>query len=129
MKLWAHVAPHLANHSARDALLSLHIARCEAKYMPRKLKDWSAAFLADQGIQKIDGKWVAGLPKPAAVAEVVGISSQSISGRVLPFNRKVMTYMEDALLNTRAKGITEAPIQREAMLGARAKVRFKARLD
>ena len=129
MKLWVHVAPHLANQSPRDALLALHIARCDAKTIPVRLKEWSRAFLADQGIQKIDGVWVAGLPKPTLVAEAVGISSRTISNRVLPFNRKVMVSMEDALLNTRAKGITEAPMQKEAMLKARARVRFKARVD
>lgn len=128
IELWAHVAPHLANQPPRVSLLALHIARCDAKYMPHKLKDWSIAFLADQGIQKIDGAWVAGLPKPAVIAEAVGIASRSLSGHVLPFNRKVMTCMEDALLNARAKGVNEAPMQKEQMLKARAKVRFKARM-
>ena len=128
MKLWKHVAPHLAETDPANALISLHIARVEAKYMPKKLKAYSVAWLADLGYQKIDGEWVSGLPKPKPVAESVGISSRSVGGLVLPLNKKIMTYMEDALLNTMAKGITEPQIQKENMLKAREKVRFKARL-
>jgi hypothetical protein len=128
IKLWAHISPHLADQSPAQALLALHMARCEAKYISLKLKAWSKAFLADHGIQKIDGRWTEGLPNPVVIAESVGIASRSVSGRVLPFNRKVMTSMDGALQNARAKGVTEAPMQREAMLKAREKVRFKARL-
>lgn len=128
MKVWAHTAPHLATASPADALLSLHIARCEAKYMPKKLKEWSTAFLADQGIQKLDGRWTAGLPKPTPIAEAVGISSRSAGGHVLRLNKSVMTHMRDALLNGLAKGIIEPPMQRELMHKARMKARFRDRV-
>ena len=62
------------------------------------------------------------------MAEAVGISSRSAGGYVMPINKKIMQYMEDALLNTMAKGITEPQIQKDAMLKARDKVRFKARM-
>lgn len=128
MAVWKHTAPHLAKSDPAQALLALHMARCDAKYMPRNLKDWSVAFLADHGIQKIDGQWTAGLPKPKPVFEAVGISSRGLGGIRRPINQKIEVYMEDALLNARAKGVTEAPMQREAMLKARSKVRFKARM-
>ena len=128
MRLSRHVDPHLPAPSAADALVSLHIARCEAKRFPANAKAYSEAWLAEQGYQKIDGQWVGGLPKPKAVAEAVGISSRSAGGYVMPINKKIMQYMEDALLNTMAKGITEPQIQKDAMLKARDKVRFKARM-
>ena len=128
MRLWRHVSPHLPQPTEAEALIQLHIARCEAKRFPLKAKDYSKAWLADQGYQKIDGQWVSGLPKPKAVAEAVGISSRSAGGYVLPLNRKVMQHMGDALLNTLAKGVVEPQVQKEAMLKARDKVRFKARM-
>lgn len=128
MKLWAYVAPHLTDQTPAQALLTLHMARCEAKSISLKLKAWSKAFLADHGIRKIDGKWCEGLLKPIIISEAVGIASRSAGGRVLALNRKVMTAMTDALLNAQAKGITEAPWQKELMLKARHKVRAKAAL-
>lgn len=128
MRLWAHVSPHLPQPTSAEALIQLHIARCEAKRFPLMAKAYSMAWLFDHGYQKIDGQWVSGLPKPKAVAESVGISSRSAGGYVLPINRKIMLYMEDALLNTMAKGVTEPLVQKEAMLKARDKVRFKARM-
>lgn len=128
MRLWRHVSPHLPQPSSADALVQLHIARCEAKRLPVKAKDYSKAWLAEQGYQKIDGLWVAGLPQPKAVAETVGISSRSAGGYVLPLNRKIVRHMEEALLNTMAKGVVEPQVQKAAMLKARDKVRFRARM-
>lgn len=128
IRIHRHVSPHLPVPSAAEALVSLHIARCETKRFPLKGKAYSLAWLSDHGWEKHDGQWSQGLPRDQAVAEAVGISSRSLSGHVLPLNRKVMQYMEDALLNQMAKGVTEAPRQKEAMLKAREKVRFKARL-
>jgi hypothetical protein len=128
MRLWSHVSPHLPQPTPAEAVIQLHIARCETRRFPKKAKDYSFAWLAEQGYQKIDGQWVSGLPKPKPVIEAVGISSRSASGYVLPINKKIMQYMEDALLNEMAKGVNEAPVQKEAMLKARDKVRFKARM-
>lgn len=128
MRLWRHVSPHLPQPTEAEALIQLHIARCEAKRFPLKAKAYSRAWLAEQGYQNIDGSWLAGVPQPKPVAEAVGISSRSAGGYVLPFNKKIMQYMEDALLNAMAKGITEPPVQKEAMLKARDKVRFRARV-
>jgi len=128
MRLWRHVSPHLPQPSEAEALIQLHIARCEAKRFPQRAKAYSQAWLAEQGYQKIDGQWISGLPVAKPVAEAVGISSRSAGGYVLPFNKKIMQFMEDALLNAMAKGITEPPVQKEAMLRARDKVRFRARV-
>lgn len=126
LKIWRHVMPHLATLGPSEALCALHIARCEARSVPEKLKLYSVAWLAERGWQKSDGQWIAGMPKSGPIAEAVGISSGTASGQVLPFNRKVMRAMQDALLNGLEKNITEPPMQRELMLKARAKVRDKA---
>jgi len=125
MAIWKHVAPHLADTSPADALCSLHIARVDAKTIPRKLKTYSAAWLAERGIQKIEGRWVTGLEKTNPVAESVGIASKSADPA---FAKKIVRGMEDALLNGLEKGIVEPPMQRELMLAARAKIRFRARV-
>lgn len=127
IKLWAHTNPNLPQPTQEEARVQIHIARVEAKSMPANEKQWSLAWLAEHGYRKIDGSW---MPFPHnGYADAVGISSQHLSGRVLPLNRKIMDYMRGALLNQMAKGVTEPEIQKEAMLAARSKVRFKERLD
>lgn len=128
MRVWRHVSPHLPQPTEAEAHVQLHIARCEAKGLPLKAKAYSTAWLAELGYQNIDGQWVSGLPAPKPIAEAVAISSRGAGGAVRPINVKIMRHMEDALLNSMAKGVTEAPMQREAMLKARDKVRFKARM-
>jgi hypothetical protein len=128
MRVWSHVSPHLPQPSPAEAAIQLHMARVEARYMPRKAKEYSASWLAEQGYAKIGGEWVHGISKPKPVVEAVGISSQGLGGIVRPINEKIMVYMEDALLNALAKGVNEPPMQKEAMLKARDKVRFKARM-
>lgn len=79
----------------------------------------------ERGFQCIDGKWIDG-PEPATVyAETVGISVKSSDPRVA---KRIHRAMDDALQNARAKGHTEPPMQKEAMLKARAKERFKMRM-
>ena len=124
-KLWAHIAPHLANQSAVDALTCLHMARVEAKYIPIKLKAYSLAFLDERGLRKIDGEWIQGPPKEKAIAASVGLASKSKNPA---FAKKIVQAMSDAVMNGLAKGITEPPMQRELILKAREKVRFKAGL-
>ena len=125
MKLWAHCAPHLAEQSPRDALISMHIARCEMKTIHRMLKAYSRDWLAERGYQKIDGKWVDHLPPQSVVAESVGIAVRS---RYEDVRKVIHAAMSDALENERAKGTTDPLKQREAMLAARAKRRFKLRM-
>jgi hypothetical protein len=124
MKVWAVAAPHLCNLSPQESLIALHMARCEAKRMPRKVKDYSTAWLAEIGITKFEGKWIQGPPPTELASGAVGIASKSNDPG---FAKKIVTAMEDALLNAMAKGVNEPPMQKEAMLKARDKVRFKAR--
>ena len=126
MRLWKRVAPHLAEQGPKDALISMHIARCEMKRIPVALKDYSREWLADRGYQCVDGQWINGLPPQGVVAEAVGIAVKSRNPLV---GKRIHRAMDDALQNARAKGWTEAPMQKEAMLKARAKERFKLKLD
>jgi hypothetical protein len=125
MAIHAHVSPHLPSMSVRDALCSLHMARVDAKSIPKKLRTYSEAWLHERGFQKIDGQWFKGIFEQGIV-EAVGISSCAAPGVVLPFNRKVVQYMQCALLDAMAKGVTEAPMHKEVIMKARDKVRFKA---
>jgi hypothetical protein len=124
LRVWAHVAPHLCELTPRESMIAMHMARCEAKRMPRKLKEYSQAWLAEIGVTKFDGRWVQGPPPTQLVSGSVGISSKSNDPG---FAKKIVTAMEDALLNAMAKGVEEPPMQKEAMLKARDKVRFKHR--
>jgi len=67
LKLWAHVAPHLGSQSLEDALISIHIARCEMKSIDPKLRLYSQDWLLERGYRKIDGKWVSGPPPEDAI--------------------------------------------------------------
>lgn len=125
MRLWKHVAPHLSNQSPMDALISMHMARCDMKRISLKLKKYSEEWLYERGYQKVDGKWISGPPPVSVIAESVGIAVKSNDPRV---RKRIHRAMNDALENSLAKGITEPPIQRENMLKARAKERFKMRL-
>ncbi|MEN6306081.1 MAG: hypothetical protein ABFD96_25370 [Armatimonadia bacterium] len=125
MSLWRHMAPHLAEQSPKDALIAMHIARCEMRTIPRKAKDYSRAWLAERGYQCIEGRWVAGLPPAGVVAQTVGIAVRS---KYPVVQKRIHRAMDDALQNAMAKGVTEAPMQKEAMLKARAKERFKMRI-
>lgn len=125
IKLWKHVAPHLAGQTPAEALTALHMARVEAKSIPAKLKAYSKAWLAERGYQKFDGGWVNGLPKPVVTAEAIGIAVKSNDPRVA---QRIQTAMSDAVQNAIAKGITEPPMQREIMQKARMKERRKLAL-
>lgn len=125
LKLWRHVAPHLADQSARDALISMHIARCEMRHLAPRFKSYSEAWLAERGYRKVDGKWISGATPVDVVAGAVGIAVKSSDPRVA---RRIHRAMDDALRNALAKGVSEAPVQKEHMLKARARERFRLRL-
>ena len=125
LRLWAHTDPHLPQPSPADAIVSLHIARCEMKFIPKKHKDYSREFLSERGYNKIDGQWVMGKPKEAEIVGVAGIASKSRDPRL---SKKIVTAMSDAYQDAVAGGINEPEIQRERMLKARQKIRDKAGL-
>lgn len=125
LRLWAHTDPHVDQPTPAQAVVVLHMARVEAKYIPKKLKDYSKEFLAERGYRKIDGKWVEGVPKEIEIAGAAGIASKSRDARL---SKKIVTAMSDAYLHAVAGGIAEPEIQKERMLKARQKIRDKAGL-
>lgn len=128
-RMWEHVAPHLPKQSPEAALCSLHMARADAESMPLKLRQYSREWLFERGFDDSFGKWELMVNRPITpIAEAVGIASGNASGWVGPINKKIVRAMQDALLNGMEKGVTEPPRQKELMLKARAKVRFKARM-
>lgn len=133
MRIWKHTNPNHPQPSPSDALLQLHIARAEAKSIPKKAKMYSFDLLYDYGFKKINGEWVQGEPPvftgegaPSVASLSVGIASKSSYKEV---RERIMAAMKDAYLNEVAKGITDPVIQRGKMLQARAKQRFKMRMD
>jgi len=128
MAIHRHVNPHLPEMSPADALVSLHMARMESAFIPEQAKRWSRAWLLDNGYTRKDGKWQRTSFKEFRVfAEAIGISSSTPGGHKTPFNFRVQTAMEDAALNSLAKGVFEPQMQRESMMKAREKVRFRDR--
>lgn len=128
--LHKHVNPHLPEPTVADALVSLHMARMECKFIPEQAKRWSRAWLLDNGYQRKDGKWQRTTFKEFRVfADAVGISSGFPGRPKSPFNHRVEAVMEDSLLNSLAKGVFEPEMQKEGMMKARAKLRFRMRLD
>lgn len=124
IRLHEHHSPHMPRLKPADALCSMHIARVEMKYLRRNLKQYSRDWLRERGIQKVDGRWEIG-EAPPIISDCVGISSSSKYPGV---SKKIVRAMGDALDDARAKGIYEPPMQKERMLGARAKVRFRLRM-
>jgi len=122
--------PHLKDIGASEALTSLHMARVDAKSMPRKVKAYSTAWLKERGYEKSGGRWDRSERLYTKVfAEAIGLSSSTLGGHKLPFNRQVERAMSDAAMNCIVKGVTEPPMQKECILKARAKLRFRKRLD
>ena len=126
LRAWAVSHPHLTGLSLPEALIALHMARVEAKSMPLRLKRYSAAFLRERGYRRIDGRWIAGVPSLAGIIEAAGIASRSADPRV---STRIVRAMGDAYLDALAAGIDEPPMQRERMLKARARERFRMRID
>ena len=126
MRVWAHTHPHLAEITPNEALVALHMARVEAKIIPQKLKLYSLALLDERGYRKVEGRWIHGAPKEKEVFEAAGIASKSADSRV---SKRIVNAMSDAYMDALAAGIREIPIQKERMQKARAKERFKMRID
>lgn len=124
IRLHRETSPHIPPPKPADALISLHMARFLATTLPRKLRAYSHAWLKERNITwtREDG-WIF-RPPDNVVAEGVGIASKS---QVPGLSQKIVHAMSSALLNGIAKGIIEPPMQREVMLKARDKVRFKLR--
>ncbi len=124
MRVWAVTSPHLAQLGGSDAFLALHMARVEARSIPRRLKEYSLCLLQERGIERIDGKWTKGASIKDVIAETVGIASSSSEPG---FAKLIVRVMSDALSNARAKGVVAPIEQRLAMLDARRKYKFRWR--
>jgi hypothetical protein len=130
MAIHRHTSPHLKELSVADAWVALHIARVDVSNFPFNVRQYSIEWLKDHGFEKIDGQWQRTAEYQKKIfAQAVGISSNRAGGTKTRFNREVEKVMSDAVLNSLAKGITEPQMQRESMMKARAKLRFKNRLD
>ena len=126
MRVWSLTHPHLAALPPAEALIALHMARVEAKFMPPALRHHSAAFLRERGYRRIKGQWVDGIPKESEFLGAAAIASRSADPRV---STRIVRAMGDAYLDALAAGIDEPPLQRERMLKARARQRFSLRID
>lgn len=117
MRLSKHVFPHVDEMTPAKALIALHMARVKTETIPERLREYSRQWLADCA--------EAAMPNVGHVVEAVGIASKSNDPR---FSAEIVRAMRDALLDGVAKGITEAPMQKELMMKARQRVRFQARV-
>lgn len=115
-------APAYESLTASEAFLALHMARVEAQSIPLKLRQYSLALLREHGIFRDAESWTKGEPQKPVVAEAVGIASASSEPG---FAKVIVGVMSDALSNARAKGIVEPLEQRETMLAARRKFKFR----
>lgn len=125
LALWSRSQPHLAGLPAAEALIALHMARVESKFMPLTLKRYSTAFLRERGYRRIAGRWIEGMPKQGELLAAAGVASRSSDPRV---SRHIVRAMGDAFLDALAAGIDEPQVQKERMLKARARERFRLRI-
>ena len=125
MSLWSRTQPHLAGLPAAEAVIALHMARVEARFMPLKLKRYSTAFLHERGYRRIAGRWTAGAEPPIQTVAAAGIASRASDPRV---SQAIVRAMGDACLDALAAGIDEPQVQKERMLKARARERFRMRI-
>lgn len=130
MALHRHTSPHLPEMAVSEATIAMHMARADVTNFPRRVRQYSVDWLQDHGFEKVDGQWRRSVDHEAKVfAEAVGISSVRAGGSKGRFNLEVERVMSDAVLNSLAKGVREPEVQKENMMKARAKLRFRKRLD
>lgn len=122
--------PHLPELSASDALVALHMVRCMVPAIKKKAREYSAQVLKEYGLELRNGRWEQTAERAMKVfAESVGVASMRSGGGKGQFNRDVEHVMSDAVLDSIAKGIREPQVQKENMMKARGKLRFRKRLD
>jgi hypothetical protein len=124
MRVWRATAPHLAQLTEKESLLALHMARVDAKSIPKRLKEYSLRLLEEHGIEKHNGKWTQGPPTKSVFSESVGIASMSMGPRT-QWNHSVMNIMRDGLYKAFSKGVVEPVEQRFIMLDERKKFKFR----
>lgn len=126
LRIWSQEQPHLAGLAPAEALMALHMARVEAVTIPDRLKRYSLALLAERGIRKVNGRWISGAPSSSEVMASAGIASRSADPRI---SGRIVRAMGDAYLDSVAAGIAEPEMLKERMLKARARERFRMRVD
>ena len=109
-----------------EVLVALHMARVEAASMPQRLKRYSLAFLAERGVRRVAGQWITGTMPQTETIAAAGIASRSADPRL---SKRIVRTMGDAYLDSVAAGIAEPEVQKERMLKARARERFRMRID
>lgn len=115
--------------SPYDATISLHMARVEVSNFPRKVRDYSVAWLKERGYIKKDGRWQRSDALELRVfGEAVGISSSTIGGHKYKLHHDIEYAMSDTIMNAYAKGIMEAPMHVELLDKTRTRIRFKHRV-
>lgn len=118
---------HLGQEIApSEVLVALHMARVEAATIPGRLKRYSLALLAERGVRRVAGQWITSPIQQAETIAAAGIASRSADPRL---SKRIMRAMGDAYLDSVAAGIAEPPMQRQRMLKARARERFRMRID
>jgi hypothetical protein len=125
LRIRAQTQPHLAGLAPAEALIALHMARVEARFMPHKLRQYSAVFLAERGYRRVEGRWITDPQPSGEVISAAGIASRSADPRV---SRRIVQAMGDAYLDAVAGGIDAPEVQKERMLRARARERFRMRI-
>jgi hypothetical protein len=125
MSLWSRTQSDFAALPAAEALIALHMARVESKFMSLNLRRYSTAFLIERGYRRIAGRWTAGAETPIRTVAAAGIASRASDPRV---SQAIVRAMGDACLDALAAGIDEPQVQKERMLKARARERFRMRI-
>lgn len=130
MALHGACAPRLPGQpemSPAEATVALHMARADVGNFPKKVRKYSTDWLKDHGFEKRNGQWArSDAHKMKIFSESVGIAS---GGPDREFSKLVVRVQSDAVLECLAKGVVEPEKHKELMVRARAKLRFRKRLD
>jgi hypothetical protein len=124
-KLWAHIAPGMPQPVTDfEALVTIHHARTQTISIRLKQRAYSHRWLLDHDLPS-------GLPdelKPRAerlyprVVHAVGVSVNSLSGRMAPLAVELRQAMSDAVADAYADHQTEPGFVKARMFDAYAKV-------
>lgn len=124
-RLWKHVAPNMPQpESDNEALISMHMSRTAAEFVPFKLRAYSHAFLRDNGFPSQ-------LPdhlRPNAeqlcprIVDAVGYAPKFRSPLLKPIKPHVVKAVADAIEDCYAENKTEPHFVSQRMHEAKEKV-------
>lgn len=122
-KLWAHLAPHMVTGSTdHDILMSLHMARTQAKSIALKLRAYSHRWLLDNG-------YPSALPedlKPKAeqmFPKIVTMTGISVNSKYQIVQDEIGGAMHEVAGNCYADGNEDQAYIKRHMLDARLRAR------